>query len=194
MSKRKSEMQVHVARDPFRSLQDATRVHRREHGCGAYTFEDGAGLIDLSARFRPNRILELGTALGYTSCCLAFGSPDAHVDTIERDPLHVELARRNITAANLASRINVHEGDFSDVLPLLSRKYNFAFFDGFAPDVHVLKLLADLLTPEGVLVCANLALAPPEGARLIMSMLSDPKSWRPISAIEAGATTVWVKH
>ena len=100
------------ARDPFRPIQDATRVHRREHGCGAYTFEDGAGLIDLSARFKPARILELGAALGYTACCLASGSPEARVDTIERDPIHVELARRNIEEANLSSRITVLAGNF----------------------------------------------------------------------------------
>jgi predicted O-methyltransferase YrrM len=193
MSKQKSWTQDNVARNPFRFLQDATRVHRREHGCGAYTFEDGAGLADLSARFRPNRILELGTALGYTACCLASGSPLAHVDTIERDPLHVELARLNIASANLASRITVHEGDFSEVLPRLAPNYNLAFFDGFAPDLSVMNLLAEALAPEGVLVCANLALAPAQDAGVIRSILGDPKFWRPLQAIEAGATSVWLK-
>jgi len=114
MIKPKSVSGGHAARGPFQSLQDATRIHRSEHGCGAYTFGDGTGLIDLSTRFQPKRILELGTALGYTACCLASGSPEAHVDTIERDALHVELARRNIVAANLSSRISVREGDFSE--------------------------------------------------------------------------------
>ena len=180
-----------MAHDPFQSLQDATRIHRREHGCGAYTFEDGAGLIDLSARFRPRRVLELGTALGYTACCLSFGSPEARIDTIERDPLHVELARRNIAAANLAGRIEVRQGDFADVLPTLAPGYDFGFFDGFAPDVTVLEKVASLLASEGVLVCANLALAPTVEARRILSMLGDPKAWRRVSEIEAGATTVW---
>ena len=194
MIKRKSAAGGRPARDPFQSLQDATRIHRREHGCGAYTFEDGAGLIDLSARFQPKRILELGTALGYTACCLASGSPEAQVDTIERDALHVELARRNIDAANLAGRIAVHEGGFPEVVLRLSPGYDFTFFDGFAPDVAILKQLADWLAPEGLLVCANLSLAPPREARRILSMLNDPQSWRPVATIEAEATTVWQKR
>ena len=185
--------QDNSARDPFRALQDATRAHRREHGCGAYTFEDGAGLTDLSARFQPARSLELGTALGYTACCLAWGAPKAHVDTIERDPLHVELARRNIEKAKLSSRITVHQGDFSDILPLLDPPYDFAFFDGFAPDIAVLTSLEALLAPAGVLVCANLALAGDLETRRMTAMLSDPKVWRPLPAIEAGATAVWRK-
>jgi predicted O-methyltransferase YrrM len=182
------------ARDPFRALQDATRTHRREHGCGAYTFEDGAGLIDLCARFKPARILELGAALGYTACCLASGSPNAHVVTIERDFVHVELARRNIEEAKLSHRITVFAGSFSEVLPTLSSKFDFVFFDGFAPDVAVLKSLEALLTPEGVLVCANLSLAAPAEARRMLSMLGDREAWRPLPAIEAGATAVWRKR
>jgi len=194
MSKAKSAAGGLAARDPFQSLQEATRIHRHEHGCGAYTFEDGMGLADLSTRLRPQRILELGTALGYTACCLASGSPGAHVDTIERDALHVELARRNIAAAGLAGRITVREGEFSQILPLLSPGYDFAFFDGFAPAASVLKQLADLLAPEGVLVCANLSLAPPRESRRIISMLNDPNSWRHIATIEAEATAVWQKR
>ena len=86
MIKPKSVSGGHTARDPFQSLQDVTRIHRSEHGCGAYTFEDGTGLIDLSARIKPKRILELGTALGYTACCLASGSPEAHVDSCPKIP------------------------------------------------------------------------------------------------------------
>jgi hypothetical protein len=33
---------------PFDFIQEATREHRRRHGCSAYTFEDGAGLIALA--------------------------------------------------------------------------------------------------------------------------------------------------
>jgi aryl-alcohol dehydrogenase-like predicted oxidoreductase len=41
-----------------------TRRHRADHGCGAYTFEDGPGLIALAATHRATRVLELGAALG----------------------------------------------------------------------------------------------------------------------------------
>ena len=65
--------------DPLRHIQNATRVHQREHGCGACTFEDGPALTALSMSLQPRRVLELGTALGYTACCLAQGCETAYV-------------------------------------------------------------------------------------------------------------------
>ena len=53
----------------FDDLQAETRVHRRNHGCDAYTFEDGAGLLALARREGAAHILELGTAIGYTAQC-----------------------------------------------------------------------------------------------------------------------------
>ena len=46
-------------------------------------------------------------------CRSRHGAPNSTVDTIERDPEHVELARENIAAAGLDHRIAVHEGDFA---------------------------------------------------------------------------------
>ena len=65
---------------------------------------------------RARRIIELGTALGYTACWFANGAPDAHIDTIDFDPEHVRLARANIEAAGFSKRVTLHEGAFDDVL------------------------------------------------------------------------------
>jgi predicted O-methyltransferase YrrM len=74
---------------PFEFIQSMTRQHRADHGCGAYTFEDGPGLTALAATHRASRVLELGTALGYTGCCLAAAASNTHVDSIEMDTEHV---------------------------------------------------------------------------------------------------------
>jgi predicted O-methyltransferase YrrM len=179
--------------DPFRALQAATRVHRRAHGCEAYTFEDGVGLTALSAKYLPSRILELGTALGYTACCLASGSPHAHVDTIERDPAHVALAVENIAAANLSGRVTVHAGDFEEIVPTLHDKYELAFVDGLAPSPSILKALQTYVSPGGVLVCANLSLASASEAQRINQLFIEASVWRRLPSIESGATSVWLK-
>ena len=180
--------------DPHPMLQAATRVHRREHGCGAYPFEDGGGLAAISRTFQPARILELGTALGYTACCLASGAPGALVDTIEGDPEHVDIARRNIAHANLSDRITVHLGDFARVLPTLGGTYDLAFFDGFAPTLELLRSLTALLPAGGVFVCANLDLASPQDSRRMKSLFADVSAWRLHASLEGGGTTAWVKH
>ena len=102
---------------PLFEIQAATRIHRREHGCGAYTFEDGPGLIKLAQKYEPSRIVELGTALGFTACCLAFGSPSATIDTVEGDSLHVELAQQNFKNEQFDKRITVHHGHFRKFYP-----------------------------------------------------------------------------
>jgi len=59
------------------------------------------------------------TALGYTALSFAHGAAGSTIDTIERDPEHVELARKNIATAGFAERITVHDGDFAAVLPTI---------------------------------------------------------------------------
>ena len=105
--------------DPFAKVRAATLAHRAKHGCGAWPYDNGPLLGVMAAAVEAKRILELGTALGYTSLSFANGASKAKVDTIERDPEHVRLARANIAAAGMDRRINVHEGDFAKVLPTL---------------------------------------------------------------------------
>lgn len=180
--------------DLFASIQAATRTHRKTHGCGAYTFEDGPGLARISADARPARILELGTALGYTACCLASGSPAAKVDTIEGDPDHVYLARKQIAAAGLADRITVHTGDFEEVLPRLPDAYDLVFFDGFAPNEALLLLLRSRINSDGTLVCANIGLADGNRQSRIITELGNTDHWRTMRSIEHGQTIVVTRN
>src|SRR6202050_3427960 len=142
--------------DPFAATRAATDAHRGRHGCGAYPYDNGPLLAALAAAANARRILELGTALGYTALSFASGAPDATVDTIERDPEHVRLARENIAGASMDHRITVHEGDFAAILPTLDPGYDVAFFDGQTPSPAMHKTLRGLLRTGGTLITANL--------------------------------------
>src|SRR5271154_2949614 len=119
--------------DPFAEVRKATAQHRAQHGCGTHPYGNGPLLGVLAATVQARRILELGTALGYTALSFAYGAPDSTVDTIERDPDHVQLARDRIAAAALDHRITVHEGEFAKILPTVDPGFDLAFFDGNAP-------------------------------------------------------------
>lgn len=162
--------------DPWRAVQARTNQHRAEHGCWAYPHADGRFLGVLAAATRATRILELGTALGYTALWLAHGAPAAHVDTLERDPQHVTLARAAIEQAGYDARIQVHQGDFATLLPRLQPGYDLAFFDGYAPTLADLAALRWLLRPGGLLVSANQELAGPETADY-RAQLQDASQW-----------------
>jgi predicted O-methyltransferase YrrM len=160
--------------DPFDALREATLAHRAKHGCGAYPYDNGALLGALAASANARRVLELGTALGYTSLWFAKGAPQAVIDTIEQDSEHVRLAREQVEAHGLAGHIVVHEGEFSEVMRRLDPGYDVAFFDGFTPSRPLLKELRRLLRARGLLISANLTHA---GAEPYLATLQEKKSW-----------------
>lgn len=175
------------------TLQAATRSHRRHHGCNAYTFEGGAGLLALARADGATRILELGTAIGYTACVLATASEQTHVDTIEGDLEHVALARSNIRDLGLDERVTVHAGDFFEVMARLDGPYDLAFFDGLGPTVGLIERLRTLLRPGGLLVCGNLAHAGSAERRSIAVEVEQSGRWQLAGSIEGGGTQAFRK-
>jgi predicted O-methyltransferase YrrM len=179
------------ATDPFAKVRTATNSHRAKHGCGAYPYDNGPLLSTLAAAANARRILELGTALGYTALSFALGAPDATIDTVERDAEHVRLARDNIAAAAMDHRITVHEGEFAKVLPALDPGYDVAFFDGHTPMLALHKALRDLLRTGGTLITANLNHG--GTADSVRKALFDGKSWRSALVDDDGETAISVK-
>ncbi len=119
-----------------------------------------AALLTLLGRLvKPVRILEVGTAIGYSSILLSqILEPDGRIDTIERYGLMIEKAKGNIKAAGLENTINIIEGDALEVLKCLDRPYDMIFLDAakgqypeFLPEcVRVLKK-GGLLVSDNVL-------------------------------------------
>jgi predicted O-methyltransferase YrrM len=176
--------------DLFAEIRAATHTHRARHGCGAYSYSEGPLLGVIAGAVGARRIVELGTALGYTALWLAHGAETAHVDTVERDPEHVRLARANIAAAGLAQRITVHDGDFETVLPHLAPPYDLGFFDGFGPTLAHLAEFRRLLRPRGVLVSTNLDVGRGDAYR---AAIADPAEWLSSFAAEGGRTAISIK-
>ena len=79
---------------------------------------------------KPTRILEIGTAVGYSAICFTeFLSENGSIDTIEREHERVLEARENIKKAEVEGRINIYEGDAVEILPTLNGKYDAIFID-----------------------------------------------------------------
>jgi predicted O-methyltransferase YrrM len=176
--------------DPFDAIRAGTDAHRARHGCRTYPFSEGPLLGVIAASCDARRIVELGTALGYTALWLAHGAPEAQVDTAERDPEHVRIARENFAAAGYAQRITAHQGDFETVLPTLAPPYDLGFFDGYAPSLAYLAEFRRLLRPRGVLVSTNLDVGRGDQYR---AALADPAQWLTSFAAEDGRTAISVK-
>ena len=79
---------------------------------------------------KPSRILEIGTAVGYSAICFTeFLNEDGMIDTIEREEDRVKEARENIKKAEVESMINIIEGDAVEVLPTMNGMYDVVFID-----------------------------------------------------------------
>ncbi len=181
----------HGSVDPFAAIREATLTHLRQHGCGCYPYFDGSLLGVIAGAAQARRIVELGTALGYTSVWFAHGSPSAHVDTIEADAEHVRLARANIAKAGFGDRVSVHHGDFDDLLPTLQPPYDVGFFDGHGPTLGYLREFTRLIRPRGVLITTNLDFG--GDAARYRKTLADPARWLTTFAAEDGRTAISVK-
>lgn len=119
--------------------------------------ETAALLRTLTELKGPDRVLEVGTATGYSalvmSRCLRDGS---RIDTIERNAQWAALARGHFREAGREEQITLLEGDASEVLPALDGPYDFVFLDAAKGQyLHFLPDLLRLLAPGGVLVSDN---------------------------------------
>lgn len=79
---------------------------------------------------KPKRILEVGTAIGYSSMLmLKYAGDDSRVTTIERDEEVLLMAKENIKNRGVEDRIRCIFGDATEVLESLSGEYDFIFID-----------------------------------------------------------------
>lgn len=104
-----------------------------------------------------HRILEIGTAIGYSATCMALAlPPDGLLLTMEIDAGRAATARQNLTRAGVETKVNVIVGDASRFLHKVAGPFDLIFQDGskqlYEP---LLDRLVGHLRPGGVLVTDN---------------------------------------
>lgn len=105
---------------------------------------------------RPHRILELGTAMGYSSIRMADALEEVTVDTIERDPEMIALAQANVAAFGLTDRIRIFEGEIDEVLANLPGPYDVIFIDAGKSHYRAyLERSLEIISPGGLIICDN---------------------------------------
>ena len=118
--------------------------------------------LDVIAKYlkeiEPKRILEIGTAVGYSAICFSeFLEHNGRIDTIERDNERVNEAKENIKKAGVEEKIHIYEGDAVEILPTLNEKYDVVFIDaakGKYP--FFLKEALRMIEPNGIIFADNI--------------------------------------
>ena len=78
---------------------------------------------------KPKRILEIGTAVGYSAACFARMNEDTIIDTIELNEERYNEALINLEKIGIKDRVNVFLGNAVEILPTLNNEYDIVFID-----------------------------------------------------------------
>ena len=156
-------------------VQERMRTYINSLDCGNGTFLDALerrALADevpiirqdmqsflkvLLALHRPRRILEVGTAVGFSAILMAQETDEAcTVTTIEKYEKRILQARENFEASGFGARITLLEGDALEVMRQLNEPYDLIFMDAAKGQyIHFLPEALRLLRTGGVLVSDN---------------------------------------
>jgi len=114
-------------------------------------------LLSILARSRgAKRILEVGTAIGYGTLCLARGAPEARILTIDPDPERREQARGFLARAGVLERVELIDGEALQVLPRLEGPFDLVYVDALKEEYRrYLDLALPKMALGGLIVVDN---------------------------------------
>ncbi len=143
-------------------LHDALADMKRENVPGInVSASEGKLLHVLALLSRPRRILEIGTLGGYSAIWLARALPeDGKLISLELDPHHADVARRNIERAGLSRKVEIRVGPALDSLTRMTADgeapFDLLFIDADKDGyVDYLRLAAPLVRAGGLILGDN---------------------------------------
>ena len=106
---------------------------------------------------KPARILEVGTAIGFSAILMAEYNPtDCQIITIENYEKRIPIARENFKRAGKEEQITLLEGDAAEVLKTIDEPFDFIFMDAAKGQyIHFMPEVLRLLKKDGILISDN---------------------------------------
>ncbi len=106
---------------------------------------------------KPKRILEVGTAVGFSAILMSEYAPkDCHITTIEKYEKRIPIAHENFRRAGKEHQITLLEGDALEILKSLDGSYDFIFMDAAKGQyIYYMPEVVRLLEKDGVFVTDN---------------------------------------
>ena len=105
---------------------------------------------------KPQRILEIGTAVGYSASCFARVIDAVIVDTIELNEERYNEALVNLEKIGVKDRVNVFLGNAVEILPTLNNEYDIVFIDANKGKYPVfLQEAIRMIKPNGLIIADN---------------------------------------
>ena len=145
---------VHAPMGPV--LSEMLEVGRAEK-IPILSASSGRFLRTLIAAVAPKRVLEIGTAIGFSTLWMASSLPEgARIDTIDPDRSRTDRARRYWLRAGVTDKIRVVNEPALRVLPRLTPGIEFVFIDAIKSEyMAYLDALLPKMAPGGVITVDN---------------------------------------
>jgi predicted O-methyltransferase YrrM len=166
-------------------MREMEELAERE-GIPIVHWETGRFLAILMRALDPRRVLEVGTAIGYSTLHMAEALGSGRIVTIERDPVRAGQAAGFLSRAGVADRVEIIEADAMQAIDGLPGPFDFLFLDASKDEYTAYLRLAEpkaseraLLVVDNLLMSGDVALTDDSQA-----------SWRPQSLAAARAFNV----
>ena len=145
---------------PIEALFKTMRSYAAEHHVPIME-EQGIGeLLELLQEQNPHRLLELGTAIGYSALRIAQALPDVRIDTIERDQERYHKALGFIQQSAMQDRVQVICADALELdIAELTPSYDAVFIDAAKGQYErFFNKYESLLAKGGIIYCDNMSM------------------------------------
>lgn len=132
------------------------RQFAAEHRVPIILPDTEALILNIIRMKKPARILEVGTAIGYSAACFAFADPQCRITTIESNEDALHIAEKNIRKLGLSDRITIRFGEGQTVIPQLEETFDLVFID--AAKSHYREFWDEsikLCSKNAVIICDN---------------------------------------
>src|SRR4051812_38862139 len=162
------ERYLHGLQPERSSVMREMEKHAERDGIPIVEWETGRFLAVLCRVLDPV-VLEVGTAIGYSTLHMAEQLERGRVVTLERDPERAAQARSYLERGGVADRVEIVEGDANETLPSVDGPFDLLFVDATKTEyARYIELAKPKLSERALMVVDNLLMrgevALPEGA------------------------------
>lgn len=140
------------------SLLNEMEQYAKEHRVPIMELIGIETMLHMLKLIQPKRIIEIGTAIGYSAIRMAEAVPQCDIVTIERDQTRIQIAKQFFQRAKLEERISILEGDALEMAETLEKhpKFDVLFIDAAKGQYQrFFELYSPLLTDSGVIISDN---------------------------------------
>ena len=151
-----AELHTSGESDVLRELREHCYAHYADSSMLS-GFVQGRILSMFSWMIRPNKVLEIGTYLGYSTICLAEGLAEGgEVFSLDMNEETNAVAQSFIDKTDLGDRIQLRLGDAIFMLPHMAGPYDLVFIDADKPNYcNYYNLVFDKVRPGGFIIADN---------------------------------------